>query len=110
MTPQSIHYGNVLFDFKFVKVNDKEWDRKIIRWDPILLDFLSSNYGSRGTLRYFLHDNTEVPGEYEDPFLINNYHGQSGRLLEELIERLPHEGQIFKNGNATVYMMIGQTV
>ena len=126
MAPQSMHYGNVLSEFKVEwdaykyfrtqdnpkvpKVNDKEQDIKIIRWDPILLDCLSPTYGSRGPLRYVLCDNTEVPGEDEDPLLLNNYYGQSGSLLEELIESIPHEGTIFKNYNATVYMMIEQAV
>ena len=79
MTPQSMHYGNLLSDFKakwdayddlrnqydpkVPKVNDKEKDRKTIRWDPIFLDCLSSTYGSCGPLRYVLRDNTGVPGE-----------------------------------------------
>ena len=58
MTPHSMHYGNFLSDFKVEwdsyedlrtqddpkvpKVNDKEQDRKIILWDPIFSDFLSS--------------------------------------------------------------------
>ena len=122
MTPQSMHYRNFLSDFKvewdayedlrtkdypnLPKVNDKDQDRKIIRWYPIFLDWISSTYGSRSSLHYVLCDNTEVPGEYYDPLLMNTYYGQSGSLLEEFIKRLPHEGPIFKNDNATVYMMI----
>ena len=61
-------------------------------------------------MRYVLRDSTEAPGEEEDLFLLNTYYGQSGNILKELIERLPHEGQIFKNDNATVYMMIKKAV
>ena len=61
-------------------------------------------------MRYVLLDNTKVPSEDKDPLLLNTYYGQSGSLLEEFIERLPHEGPIFKNDNATVYMMIEQSV
>ena len=61
-------------------------------------------------MRCVLRGNTEVPGEEEDPLLLNTYCGHSGSLLEELIERLPHEEPIFKNDNTTVYMMIEQAV
>ena len=126
MTPQIIHYSNVLSYFKVEcddykysitqddpkvpKVNDKEKDRKIIRWAPILLDYLSYTYESRGPLRYVLHDNTNVPGEDKYPLLLNNYYGQSGIILEDLIELLPYEGPIFNNDNATVYMMVDKVV
>ena len=126
MTPQSMHYGSVLSDFKVKwdayedlriqdypkvpKVNYKDQDRKIIRWAPIFLDCLSSTYGYPGPLRYVLRDNTEVPGEDKDPLLLNNYYGQRGVLLEKLIEGLPHERKIFKNNNTTVYMIIEKAV
>ena len=83
---------------------------KIIFWDPIILYCLLSAYGYHGPLCYVLCDNTDAPGEYKDPILLNTYYGQSEILLEEFIERLPHEGPIFKNDNATVYMMIDQAV
>ena len=41
---------------------------------------------------------------------MDTYYGQSGNLFEEFIECLPHEEPIFKNNNATVYMMIQQAV
>ena len=91
-------------------MNDKNQDRKIIRWAPIFLDCLSSTYGYQSPLRYVLRDNTEVPVEDEDPLLLNTYYGQSGNILKELIERLPHEGPIFNNDNVTFYMMIEQAV
>ena len=97
MTPQIMHYGNVFSEFKVEwdaykylrtqdypkvpKVNDKDQDRKIICWSPIFLDCLSSTCGSRGPLRYVLRDNNKVPGEVEDPLLLDTCYGQSGRLL-----------------------------
>ena len=99
MNLKSMHYGNVLSDFKVEwyayeylitqddpkvpKANNKEQDRKIIRWAPIFLDRLSSTYGSRGPLRYVLRDNTDVPGEDENPLLMNTYYSQSGSLSEK---------------------------
>ena len=119
-------YGNFLSDFKVEwdsykywrtqddpkvpKVNYKEPASKIICWDTIFLYFLSSAYGSHGPLRYVMRDNTDVHGEDKGPLLVNTYYGQSGSLLEELIERLPHEVPIFKNNNDTVYMVIEQAV
>ena len=98
MSLQSIHYGNFLSDFKVKwdaykylitkddpkvpKVNDKEKDIKIIRWDPIFLDCLSSTYVSCGTFLYALRDNTKVHGEDKDPLLLNTYYGNSGSLLK----------------------------
>jgi len=34
------------------------------------------------------------------------YYGESGSLVEELIARLPHNGPIFKNDNATVFQKV----
>ena len=91
MTPQIMHYGNVFSEFKVEwdaykylrtqdypkvpKVNDKDQDRKIIRWAPILLYCLSYTYVSCGILRYALRDNIKVPGEDEEPLLLNTHYG-----------------------------------
>ena len=61
-------------------------------------------------MRYVLLDNTKVPGEDKDPLLLNTYYGQSGSLLEELVDCLPHEGPIFNNIDSTIYMIIEQAV
>ena len=121
-----MHCGNVLSEFKVEwdaykdlitqddpkvsTVNDKEQDIKIIRKAPIFLDLLSCTYGSHGPLHYVPRDNTDIPEEDDDPSLLNTYYVQSGSLLEKLIERLPHEGPIFNNDNAMVYMMIEKAV
>jgi hypothetical protein len=126
MSPASMHYTNVLANFKIewedyeslIKqdepsipaVDDKDNDRKIIKWIPIFLDCTSRTYGSRGPLAYVLREEDTVPDEADDPLLLQAYYGQSGSLIEELIARLPHEGAIFKNDNATVYMMIEKSV
>ena len=93
-------------DAKVPKINDKDNDRKIIRWAPIFKDCLSSSFGSRGPLIYVLREEPEVPDEVIDPLLPNCYYGESGSLIAELESRLSHSGPIFKNDNATVYMKI----
>jgi hypothetical protein len=122
ITPASMHYSNVLADFKVEwedyeslkkqddpdvpSISDKDNDRKVIKWVPIFIDCASRTYGSRGPLAYVLRENAEVPTEEDDPLNDQTYFGQSGSLLEELIARLPHTGAIYKNDNATIYMMI----
>lgn len=117
-----MHYTNILSMFKIEwddyeslksqddpsipHINDKDNDRKVIKWVPIFIDCLSRTYGSRGPLAYVLRENAEVPDQLEDPLLDNSYFGESGSLMEELIARLPQTGAIFKNDNATVYMLI----
>jgi hypothetical protein len=126
LNTNSMHYTNVLTSFKIEwedyeslksqddptvpVVNDKDNDRKVIKWVPIFLDCVSRTYGSRGPLAYVLRDTAEVPTELEDPLLQHSYYGQSGSLFEELIARLPHTGAIYRNDNATVYMLIEKSV
>ena len=125
MTTANMHYTNVLMQFKLEweayqdlkdkddpkipKVNDRDGDRKIIRWAPIFLDTLSRTYGSKGPLSYVLRDEPTVPDELNDPLETNqngtiiSYYGDSGSLLAELTKRLPHIGPIFQNDNSTVF-------
>ena len=89
---------------------DKDSDRKVIKWSPIFLDCLSRTLGSAGPLSYVLHDNVGVSSEIDDPLLPNTYYGSSGSLFDELTARLPHTGPIYKNDNATVFMLIEKAV
>ena len=134
MDASNMHYSNVLSHFKIEweayealqkeddpsipKINDRDNDRKIIRWAPIFLDCMDSTFGAKGPLRYVLRDDAAVPPEAEDPLepfvpAANNnpsvpgaYFGVSGSLMEELVARLPHTGPIYRNDNATVYQKI----
>ena len=122
ITPASMHYTNVLSNFKIEwedyeslrkqddpdvpSISDKDNDRKVIKWVPIFIDCTSRTYGSRGPLSYVLRDSATVPTEDDDPLQDQSYFGESGSLQEELIARLPHTGAIYENDNATVYMMI----
>lgn len=126
MNPQNMHYENVLSNFKIEwesysslrtedepkvpKVNDKDHDRRIIRWSPIFTDCMASTYGARGPLSYVLRTASNVPAEVDDPLNASSYFGASGCLLDELEARLPHVGPIYKNDNATVYMKIEEAV
>ena len=132
MTNANMNYSNILMNFKVEweaykdlkeldepkvpKVNDRDGDRKIIRWAPIFKDALSRTYGSKEPLSYILREESTVPDENEDPLLTNDVgnviacFGESGSILDELIKRLPHTGPIFKNDNSTVYGKIEEAV
>ena len=126
MDAASMHYTNVLSNFmieyesylelkkgddpKIPRINDKDSDRRIIRWAPIFMDTMCNTYGIEGPLGYVLRDDAAVPAEADDPLDANAYHGASGSLLQELIARLPHSGPIYKNNNATVYSKIEEAV
>ena len=129
-TTLNMHYTNVLKVFKLEweayeavkneddpkipKINDRDGDRKVIRWAPIFLDALENTHGARGPLRYVLREDPIVPPEASDPLPVHDpaagvqgaYYGTSGSLIGELIARLPHTGPIYKSDNAAVYMKV----
>jgi hypothetical protein len=121
-TVNNMHYTNVLKEFKLEweafeavkkeddpkvpKINDRDGDRKVIRWVPIFLNMLENTHGARGPLQYVLREDPTVPTEANDPLGQDAYFGASGSLIDELIARLPHTGPIFKADNATVFMKI----
>jgi hypothetical protein len=84
-------------------VNDKDKEKKIIKWMPLFEDVLSHTFGSKGPLIYVLHENATVPSEVDDPLNPNSHYGQSGSMIEELIKRLPHSGPIFKDDNKMMF-------
>ena len=122
MTAQNMHYNQVLKDFKIEwdtyqnlrdqdepdvpLVNDKDSDRKVIKWVPTFLDSLTRTYGIHGPLSYVLRDDSPVPTEVEDPLEEKSYFGESGSLHDELVKRLVHTGAIYKNDNTSVFMKI----
>ena len=55
---------------------------------------------------YILRDSAKVLTELNNPLEHQAYYGASGSLLKELTAHLSHTGTIFRNDNATVYMMI----
>ena len=71
------------------KINDRDNDRGITRWDPIFKDFLVSSYGLRGPLNSVLREDPIISEEIMDPFLPNCYYGESRRFISELESRLP---------------------
>ena len=129
MNPTIMHYTNVLSGFKIEEeayadllkktepdvplINDRDNDRRVIKWAPNFLDCLSRTYGSKGPLIYVLRDDVAVPSEADDSLqtdpatnTVNRYFGKSGCLHDELIARLPHQGPIYKHDNATVFLKI----
>ena len=125
-TAANMHYSNVLSGFKtdheayqllrkqdapdVPMVNDKDKEKKIIKWVPLFEDTLSRTFGSKGPLLYVIREAAEVPPEADDPLDADSHFGSSGSLLEELITRLPHNGPIFRDDNKTVFMMIATAV
>ena len=92
-------------------INDKDHDRKIIKWVPVFTDCIDRTFGAQGPLSYVIRSNPRVPNPAVDPLVstegvVTSYFGSSGSLLAELEKRLPHEGTIYKTDNASVYMMI----
>ena len=122
MTANSMHYNQVLKQFKVEwdtyqnlrdqdepdvpLVNDKDGDRKVIKWVPTFMDSLSRTYGIHGPLVYVLREDSLVPPEADDPLEDESYFGESGSLHDELIKRLVHTGPIYKNDNTSVFIKI----
>jgi hypothetical protein len=127
-TPEAanMHYDNILSGFKtdyeaycLLKkqdeptapvVNDKDKEKKIIKWMPLFEDALSRIFGPKGPLIYILREDVAVPAEADDPLGTNKHYGSSGSMLEELAKRLPHTGPIYKDDNKTVFMLISKAV
>ena len=124
MTLASMHYNNVLSDFKddwkaYVQlrkqdtptvplISDKDKDKTVIKWAPLFEDVMSRTFGARGPLMYVIREVVAVPAEVDDPLDPQSYFGTSGSLIEELIARLPHTGAVFKDDNKTVFMAISK--
>ena len=124
MTPANMHYNNVLATFKIEwdaykelrdadepkipKINDRDAERKVIKWVPVFLDSMSRTFGVKGPLRYVLRDNVDVADELVDPLDPNAHYGTSGSLIDELTSRLPHTGPIYRNDNKTIFMKIDE--
>jgi hypothetical protein len=79
-TTLNMHYTNVLKVFKLEweayekipKINDRDGDRKVVRWAPIFLDALEYTHGARGPLRYVLREDPIVPPEANDPLPVHD--------------------------------------
>ena len=87
-------------------ISDKDNDRRVIKWVPVLHDCLARSYGINGPLSYILREDSEVPTEAIDPLELDSYYGSSGSLHDELTARLPHSGPIYKNDNCSVFLKI----
>ena len=60
----------------------------------------------RGPLIYVPRTTFPVTDEVDDPLDGNNYFGESGCHHDELMERLPHTGPIFKHDNTSVFILL----
>ena len=70
-------------DFNVPEINDKNNDRKVIKWVSICTYFLSQTYGSRETLVYVLLESNDVSSDIEDPLDANSYHGRKYQAVEQ---------------------------
>ena len=68
---------------KVPKINDRDNDRKILRWSHIFKDYLSNSCGSHGPLFCVLRDGPNMNDEVMDSLLDNYYCGESGNLISE---------------------------
>lgn len=126
-TVARMHYNNILANFKvdhaayitlkrqdapqIPLVNDKDRDKKVIKWVPLFEDAMSRTFGSKGPLKYVLRETADVPDEEDDPLANNSYYSEeAGSLLEELVARLPHTGPTYRDDNKTVFMAIAKAV
>ena len=91
-------------------VNDKDKEKKIIKWVPLFEDTLSHTFGSKVTLVYVIIESAIVPDVTDDPLDTDSHYGASSSLLEELIQRRPHDSPIFKDDNKTVFTIISKVV
>ena len=57
-----------------------------------------------------MRDNYDISNFGDDPLPENVHCSASGSMLEELINRLPHAGPIFRDENKTVFVMITKAV
>ena len=121
-----MHYVNVLGYFKanyyaYVLLNkqtspevplvsDKDKEKKIINWVPLIEDALSHTFGSNSTLVYIVRENDDVPDVGDNHLTANAYYGASRSMLEEPMNSLPHAGPIFRGDNKTVFMMNDKAV
>ena len=122
-----MNYANILVNFKtdfeaytnlkrqdapdIPLVNDKDREKKIIKWVPLFKDVMSRTFGVKGPLMYVLRDVAAVPDDDDDPLADGAYYGAAaGSLLEELVRRLPHTGPTYRDDNKTVYMAIATAV
>ena len=93
----------------FLKVNDRDNYRNIIRWDPIFNDYLKSSYGSRRKLTHVLREHSNLLDEVSDPPFPSWHYDESGNLIFELEHWLPHGRPIFKNDKDAVYVNVEET-
>ena len=126
-TSDRLHYDNVLAAFKIERqayeamkedqaepkvslVNDKDGDRRIINWIAAFQDHCNMCFGAYGPLAYVIRDNATVEPEAQDPLDATSYYGKSGSLAQELVNRIKHNGPIYKSDNGRVFMKICEAV
>ena len=119
-TPVNMNYTRVLKAFyaeyeAIIKLSDEsnpdvptlQKNQVPIKWIESFKDCLYRTFGIRGCpLLYVIRPEVEVPPEANDPLLPTKTYGESGSVLDELINRLLHDNPLFKSDNAKVYSML----
>jgi hypothetical protein len=81
-----------------------------LKWIDSFTDCLYRTFGIRDCpLLYVTRKDVEVPSEVDDPLVPFKTYGESGSVLDELINRLTHDDPLYKSDNATVYSMLELT-
>ena len=121
-TPQGMNYSQVLRGFytewEAMKQLSKE-DRPDVpalskqvtpvRWIESFKDCLYRTYGVRSCpISYVIRENPQVEAEILDPLVPGQAFGRSGSVTEELIQRLNHNGPLFRSDNALVYSLLDE--
>ena len=119
-TPTNMNYHQVLRSFyveweALQKLNNEDKPQVPVlskhitplKWVESFKDCLLRTFGVRSApLVYVIRDDAAVQPEENDPLLQGCAFGQSGTVLDELINRLSHDDPLFKSDNSAVYSML----
>ena len=60
------------------------------------------------SIHYAVREDENVPAEATDPLVAGSVFGESGSVIDELVNRLDHAHPLFKTDNASVYSKLDE--
>ena len=122
LTPANMNYTNVLRNFyieyeALIKLTKEDSpDVPIlsknltpIKWIESFKDYLGRSFGVRNApLSHVIREDENVPAEATDPLVAGSAFGESGSVIDELVNRLDHAHPLFKTDNASVYSKLDE--